>query len=210
MSPPRDCPVRCTRRITGAPGPDARRILMSPLLRVRPSASTRIPGLVTEGQVSPDSQVDIDVQGVVGNESVGEVELRFAEHQQDLHAARNQPAAGARDMAETLVDPVRSLACGGIPSKGRSAVSPFSSPMVRADNAASKRSSSSVRESDRRPRQPAGSPRPDLGPDQTPAARTLCRVRKQYPLAPIQPHSAVVGSPGPPKMSVTAALYGER
>ena len=58
-----------------------------------------------QGQVSPDSQVDIDVQGVVGNESVGEVELRFAEHQQDLHAARNQPAAFACDMAETLVDP---------------------------------------------------------------------------------------------------------
>lgn len=38
----------------------------------------------------------------------------------------------------------RSLACGGIPSEGRSAVSPARSPVVRADNAASKRSSSSA------------------------------------------------------------------
>jgi len=142
----------------------------------------------------------------VGNESVGEVELRFAEHQQDLHAARNQPAAGACDMAETLVDPDK------VPGLRRHSLQgevggPLQLPDGTADNAASKRSSSSVRRVDRRPRQPAGSPRPDLGPDQTPAARTLCRARKQYPLAPIQPSCLQSrGSPGPRKMSVTASF----
>lgn len=53
MSPPRDRPVSCTRRRVAVSGPEAGRILMSPLPRSRSSASTTIPGLVTRVRFPP-------------------------------------------------------------------------------------------------------------------------------------------------------------
>lgn len=145
MSPPRDCPVRRTRRTGGTSPSGAGRILISPLDRASASGSTVMPGRVTRIRLPPTRR----------STSMSRTECVMTASVKSSFASQNMSRISIR--RGTSQRPVRvtspnrwsmlmtSLACGGRPSRGRSAVSRANSSRVRADRAASSRSSSSPR-----------------------------------------------------------------
>ena len=92
--------------------------------------------------------VQVNAQRVVHNHRSSEVEPHVAPRRPQLHPPRHHPAARAPDRTSALVDPDhvlglrRCLARQADPAT-RSAVNMASSPRVREDKAASRRSSSS-------------------------------------------------------------------
>ena len=144
MPPPRIRPASSTRRATGPRGSVTWRTLTSPSLPVRPSVSTRMPGLVTRVRSPPIPRstsickvswvISASVKSSFTSPAVSRISIRRGTTQRPLRVTSPK-----RWSIRTM-----SLACRWIPLGGRSAVRTASSLLVRADSAASRRSSSSA------------------------------------------------------------------